>query len=96
MGLALFRLRTLKPEEPKKLADRKQSEKDGGKQILELPELDELLRTVLSGRTRSPETLKARRYLVEQLLARGYKKAEIATRLNVTRKTVYNILNKRD
>jgi len=92
----LLRLSSLFPKIFKKLASKKQAIKEGGKQILELPELDELLQAVLSGRPRSLETLKARKYLVEQLVARGYKKAEIATRLNVTRKTVYNILHKRD
>jgi putative transposase len=92
----LLRLSSLFPKIFKKLTDKKQTAKDGGKQILELPELDELLQSVLSSRSRSPETLKARRYLVEQLLARGYKKAEIARKLNVSRKTIFNILNKHD
>lgn len=43
--------------------------------------------------SRKTETRKARRYIVEQLLARGFKKSEIATQLNISRKTVYNILN---
>lgn len=40
----------------------------------------------------SPESRKAKKYLIEQLLARGFKKTEIAKRLGVSRKTVYNIL----
>ncbi len=43
--------------------------------------------------TRKAETKRARKYIVEQLLARGFKKSEIAARLGVSRKTVYNILN---
>ena len=39
-----------------------------------------------------PETRKAKKYLIEQLIARGYRRAEIADRLSVSRKTVYNIL----
>jgi REP-associated tyrosine transposase len=35
---------------------------------------------------------KARKYLIEQLIARGYKRSEIADRLGISRKTVYNIL----
>jgi len=46
--------------------------------------------------TRKPETRKARQYIVEQLLARGFKKTEIAAHLSVSRKTVYNILNSTD
>ncbi len=38
------------------------------------------------------ESRKAREYLIEQLLARGYKRTEIAERLGLSRKTVYNIL----
>ena len=39
-----------------------------------------------------PESRKAKKYLIEQLIARGYKRGEIAERLGVSRKTVYNIL----
>jgi len=41
----------------------------------------------------SPESKKAKKYLIEQLISRGYKRSEIAERLGVSRKTVYNILN---
>jgi len=40
----------------------------------------------------SPESRKAKKYLIEQLVARGFKKIEIAERLGISRKTVYNIL----
>jgi putative transposase len=43
--------------------------------------------------TRKPETRKARKYIVEQLLARGFNQTQIAANLKVSRKTVYNILN---
>jgi DNA-binding CsgD family transcriptional regulator len=39
-----------------------------------------------------PESRKAKRHLIEQLIARGYTRAEIAELLSVSRKTVYNIL----
>jgi putative transposase len=41
---------------------------------------------------RSPASRDANKYLIEQLLARGYKRAEIAERLGMSRKTIYNIL----
>jgi len=41
---------------------------------------------------RKPESRRARKYLIEQLIARGYKRDEIAGRLGISRKTVYNIL----
>ena len=40
----------------------------------------------------TPKSRKARKFLIEQLLARGFKKIEVAERLKVSRKTVYNIL----
>ena len=45
-----------------------------------------------SGRARSEESKKAKKYIVEQLLARGYKKTEIANRLGISRAAVYRIL----
>ena len=39
-----------------------------------------------------PENRKARKYLIEQLIARGFKRKEIAERVGVSRKTIYNIL----
>jgi len=39
-----------------------------------------------------PESRKAKKYLIEQLISRGYKRSEIAERLGVSRKTVYNLL----
>jgi putative transposase len=44
---------------------------------------------------RKPESMKAKRYLVEQLLARGYTMTQVAERLEISRKTVYNILTYR-
>jgi len=43
----------------------------------------------------SPESGAAKRFLVEQLIARGYKRSAIADRLGVSRKTIYNILKSR-
>lgn len=87
-----------------KLADlfpwlfRKKTDKDQAinredNHLLEQTRLDEMIREVQIWKPRAAETIKARKYLVEQLLARGYKKTEIAARLGVSRKTVYNILN---
>ncbi len=39
-----------------------------------------------------PESIKAKKFLIEQLISRGYKRGEIAERLGIYRKTVYNIL----
>jgi len=40
----------------------------------------------------TPETRKARRFLIEQLIARGHNREDIATTLGVSVKTVYNTL----
>ena len=42
--------------------------------------------------TNSPGSRKAKKHLIEQLLARSFKRTEIAERLGISRKTVYNIL----
>lgn len=43
-------------------------------------------------KTNGPESRKAKKYLIEQLISRGFKRSEIAERLGVSRKTVYNLL----
>jgi putative transposase len=43
-----------------------------------------------------PERMRAKRFLIQQLIARGYKRKEIAEKLNVSVKTVYNILHATD
>jgi putative transposase len=72
---------------------RKQISQFSGIELLGIEELEELAEAV---RTRSlpskPESRKAKKHAIEQLVARGYKRAEIAERLGFSRKTVYNIL----
>ena len=43
--------------------------------------------------TNSLETRRAKKYLIKQFIARGYKRSEIAESLGVCRKTVYRVLN---
>jgi len=40
-----------------------------------------------------PKGIQAKRFLVQQLISRGYKRKEIAEKLNVSVKTIYNILH---
>ncbi len=68
----------------------KSSNKDA---LMDVVSLDELLGQALKNSSRSPETRMARKHLLEQLLARGFKQSEIAAKMGVSRKTVYNILN---
>jgi putative transposase len=42
--------------------------------------------------SKTPQNMKAKKYLVEQLIARGYTNTQVADRLGITRKTVYNLL----
>jgi putative transposase len=61
--------------------------------FLSLQELGQQIESVHTSKyARSPSTRKAKRYLIEQLIARGYKRHEIAEQLKVSPKTVYNIL----
>jgi putative transposase len=63
--------------------------------LLDPEELDKRIEEEKQSRgTRRPRTTEATRYLVKQLLARGYKRIEIAQRLGISRKTVYNLTRK--
>jgi putative transposase len=64
-----------------------------GQDLLSLEELEkqsELIKK--SDIIRRPETKKARKFLIEQLVARGYKHSEIAEKLAISPKTIYNIM----
>jgi putative transposase len=62
----------------------------------DLLDMDELERQIQEMKTRhfpnKPESHKAKRFVIEQLIARGYNRGEIADRLEMSRKSVYNIL----
>ena len=75
-----------------KKAVKKDSVYDDSK-VLEQPDLEEMIKKIQTWKPRSAETRQAKKYIVEQLLARGFKKTEIAARLGVSRKTVYNMIN---
>ena len=64
-----------------------------GKDLISLDAMAEQIYAVRSGAYQSaPESRKAKKYLIEQMLARGFTKVEIAGQLGVSRKTIYNIL----
>lgn len=44
-------------------------------------------------RLRTPQDFAARKFLIEQLMARGYNITEIATKLDINRATIYRFLN---
>jgi putative transposase len=64
-----------------------------GMDSLAIEEMEEQIKRVKGAYPfNKPSGKKARKHLIEQLIARGYKRAEIAERLGVSIKTVYNIL----
>ncbi len=72
---------------------RKQIAITSGIDLLGMDELERQIESMKNDRfPNKPESRKAKKYLIEQLIARGYKRAEIAERLGVSRKTIYNIL----
>ena len=65
-----------------------------GIDLLDSEELSRRIETLkLKGRQGQAESRPARKYLIEQLIARGFKRNEIADWLGVSVKTVYNYLN---
>jgi len=76
------------------IANKKEVARTSGLDLLDVELLEQEIEDLRKGccSARKPETKKARKYLIEQLVARGYARGEIAERLGVSRKTVYNIL----
>ena len=59
----------------------------------ELEEQIEAFKEKGANKSTKPESISAKKYLIEQLLARGYKINEIAEKLSINRTTIYNIRN---
>ena len=58
--------------------------------------VQERIATIVEGRIHPlPADKEARKYMVEQLLSRGFTRREIAERLGMSRKSIYNILKLR-
>ncbi|MBW1698665.1 MAG: transposase [Deltaproteobacteria bacterium] len=72
---------------------KKQVAQRSGLELLDEEDLERSISTMKARNTRiSPETKKARRFLIEQLIARGYRREDIGAMLGVSVKTVYNTL----
>ena len=68
-----------------------------GLEMLDDEEIEKAIESMKDRRVRiSPEEKRARRYLIEQLIARGYKRKEIAEKFGVSRKTIYHFLKMPD
>ena len=76
-----------------KLAGRPGKDARGEEGKLDIAFLEDMIQEFDARPVRKPQSKEAKKYIVQQLLARGFKKTEIAGKLQVTRKTVYNILN---
>ena len=64
-----------------------------GYELAGLEEIEDMIKKVRKNvGIRDPEAREAKRYIIEQLLARGFKRGEIAQKLGISRKTVYNLL----
>lgn len=74
----------------RKNATAEQAGKDLLSQEILNERIEELRREHRPGK---PVSRQARKFVVEQLIARGFTRTEVAARLNVSRKTVYNWLN---
>ncbi|OPX32803.1 MAG: hypothetical protein B1H11_13510 [Desulfobacteraceae bacterium 4484_190.1] len=76
-----------------RLRQQKQVAAITGLELLDDEEIEEEIQRMKSLKTKvSPEAKKARKFLIEQLISRGYKRKEIAEKLGISVKTVYNIL----
>jgi putative transposase len=74
-------------------ARKKQIAQRTGLELLDEEEIMESIRAMKDrGKRVSPETRKARRFLAEQLLARGYRRHAIAGMLGISAKTLYSTL----
>jgi putative transposase len=72
---------------------KKQIAKRTGLELLDEQELEKTIDAMKGQNKRvSPETKKARRFLVQQLIARGYQREDVAAMFGLSVKTVYNIL----
>ncbi len=80
---SLFRKLTGKPE--------KQSQ--GSDDLVDIVSLEKMIREFDPRPVRDLQSKESKKYVVRQLLARGFSRTEIATKLQISRKTVYNILN---
>ena len=75
------------------VANRKKIAGESGIDVLALDTLNQRIKELKNmSQNNWPQKQKARKYVVEQLIARGFKRKEISERLGVSRKTVYNIL----
>ena len=88
-----MKIASLFPSLLKRVDEKRQIARFSEIHLLSLEELEKqivlLKRGSFSGK---PQTTRAKKYVIEQLIARGFSRAEIAERLGISAKTVYNTL----
>jgi putative transposase len=88
-----LKLASVFPSFFKWIGKKKRIATSSGIDLAAMEELEKQIEAIrISPFDRKPESRKAKKYIIEQLIARGYKRAEIVERLGLSRKTVYNIL----
>ncbi|MDY6839551.1 MAG: transposase [Thermodesulfobacteriota bacterium] len=88
------KLTTMFPSVFKRIANKRQIAAFSAIDLLDIGELEKQLEAMRTAKfPNKPESRKAKKHLIEQLIARGYNRGEIAERLCISRKSVYNILN---
>lgn len=88
-----MKIASLFPSLFRRVDEKRQIARFSGIDLLSSEELERQIEFVKTrGFASKPNTTKAKKYLIEQLIARGFKRSEIAERLDVSPKTVYNIL----
>ena len=87
------RLSVLFPSLFKKMAQKNRAAQEFGIELLSKEALDERIENLKNTAFKNkPESRLAKKYLIEQLISRGYNRENIAQRLGISRKTVFNIL----
>lgn len=87
------KVKSLFPRHFERIKKKKKIDQLSGIDLLVLEEIDERIENMKKdGLFHRPESGKAKKYLIEQLIARGFKRSDIGQRLGISRKTIYNIL----
>jgi len=89
------KLAALFPKLFKGISYQNHSASRAGMDLMSVDALEEQIRAVRANAYKTPpESRKAKKYLIEQMVARGFTKVEIANQLGISRGTVYNLLNR--
>ena len=77
----------------RKLSGQQEKESKETEELVDIVSLEKMIREFDPRPVRDPQSKESKKYVLRQLLARGFSRTEIASKLRISRKTVYNILN---